>query len=185
MTHRPLNKNVQYDFLQLLQQRFEQNMHRHKHLTWQQVMEKLIGNVDKICILYKMEQTGGEPDVVSDEISDTITFVDCSKESPMQRRSLCYDQNAWQSRKQNKPQGNAIDFATEIGIEMLTEEQYCWLQTFEGFDTKTSSWLKTPKNIRDLGGAIFGDRRYNQVFIYHNGVESYYAARGFRGMLKL
>ena len=172
--------------LSILKTRFLKNMHRHADLDWQKIHHKLEGNPKKLAVLQKMEETGGEPDVVDfDEKSGEYIFFDCAAESPKERRSLCYDRDALEERKENKPKNNAIDAAAEIGIELLTEEDYRYLQTVGSFDTKTSSWLETPENIRKLGGAIFGDFRYGTVFIYHNGAESYYAARGFRGKMKV
>ena len=172
--------------LSILKTRFLKNMHRHADLDWQKIQQKLETNPKKLSILQKMEETGGEPDVVDfDQESGEYVFVDCAAESPKERRSFCYDREALEKRKENKPKNNAIDAAAEIGIELLTEEDYRYLQTVGSFDTKTSSWLETPENIRKLGGAIFGDFRYGTVFIYHNGAESYYAARGFRGKMKV
>lgn len=169
-----------------LQTRFHQNPQRHKDLEWFEIQKKLEANPEKIAILQKMEDTGGEPDVVGfDEKSGEYMFMDCAAESPKERRSFCYDKAALDKRKENKPKNDAIDAAAEIGIEMLDEDQYRYLQSLGTFDTKTSSWLVTPENIHKLGGAIFGDYRYGTVFIYHNGADSYYAARGFRGLLRL
>ncbi|HEU4861461.1 MAG TPA: DUF4256 domain-containing protein, partial [Chitinophagaceae bacterium] len=166
--------------------RFEKNMNRHKGLEWAKILAKLEADPEKLWILDDMEETGGEPDVIGyDKKTGEYIFYDCSAESPKDRRSLCYDRKALESRKENKPKNNAIDMATEMGIEILTEEQYRQLQKLGEFDTKTSSWVKTPDDIRELGGAVFCDRRYNTVFLYHNGAESYYAARGFRGSLKV
>ena len=174
------------EMLSILKTRFLKNMHRHADLDWQKIQQKLETNPKKLSILQKMEETAGEPDVVDfDQESGEYVFVDCAAESPKERRSLCYDRDALEKRKENKPKNNAIDAAAEIGIELLTEEDYRYLQTVGSFDTKTSSWLETPENIRKLGGAIFGDFRYGTVFIYHNGAESYYAARGFRGKMKV
>lgn len=173
------------EILHTLKKRFEKHVHRHKDLNWSDIQLKLKKNTSKILSLYEMEKTGGEPDVVGyDSDSGEYLFFDCSPESPM-RRSLCYDYPAWESRKANKPESNVIDRASEMGIELLTEDQYRQLQELGKFDLKTSSWIKTPAHIRELGGAIFCDRRYNTVFTYHNGAESYYAARGFRGCLKV
>ncbi len=170
----------------MLKARFEQNMGRHKGLEWAQVQAKLEANNEKLWSLNEMERTGGEPDVVGrDKKTGEYIFYDCSAETPKDRRSLCYDRDALNSRKENKPRGSAIDMATAMGIELLTEEQYRELQKLGDFDTKTSSWVKTPAEIRKLGGAIFCDRRYNTVFVYHNGAESYYAARGFRGWIRV
>jgi hypothetical protein len=169
-----------------LKARFEKNRKRHNDLEWMKVQAKLEDNAGKIHSLYEMEITGGEPDVVDyDKKTDQYIFYDCSAESPKGRRSLCYDGEAQESRKEHKPKNNAVDMATAMGIELLTEEQYRELQQLGDFDTKTSSWVKTPGIIRELGGALFCDRRYDQVFLYHNGAESYYAARGFRGALKV
>ena len=179
-------KITSQEMLSTLQKRFLEHMHRHTDLDWQKIHHKLEGNPKKLAVLQKMEETGGEPDVVDfDEKSGEYIFFDCAAESPKERRSLCYDRDALEKRKENKPKNNAIDAAAEIGIELLTEEDYRYLQTVGSFDTKTSSWLETPENIRKLGGAIFGDFRYGTVFIFHNGAESYYAARGFRGKMKV
>ncbi|OWR14408.1 DUF4256 domain-containing protein [Chryseobacterium sp. VAUSW3] len=179
-------KITSQEMLSTLQKRFLEHMHRHTDLDWQKIHHKLEGNPKKLAVLQKMEETGGEPDVVDfDEKSGEYIFFDCAAESPKERRSFCYDRDALEKRKENKPKNNALDKAAEMGIEMLTEEDYRYLQTVGSFDTKTSSWLKTPEDIRKLGGAIFGDFRYGTVFIYHNGAESYYAARGFRGKLKV
>ena len=179
-------KITSQEMLSTLQKRFLEHMHRNTDLDWQKIHHKLEGNPKKLAVLQKMEETGGEPDVVDfDEKSGEYIFFDCAAESPKERRSLCYDRDALEKRKENKPKNNAIDAAAEIGIELLTEEDYRYLQTVGSFDTKTSSWLETPENIRKLGGAIFGDFRYGTVFIYHNGAESYYAARGFRGKMKV
>jgi Protein of unknown function (DUF4256) len=174
--------------LSTLKTRFEKNMNRHKGIEWAKVQEKLESNsnVEKLWSLNEMEKSGGEPDVVSyDKKTGEFVFYDCSPESPVGRRSFCYDKEALNSRKENKPKNSAMGMAAEIGVELLTEEQYRELQQLGNFDTKTSSWIKTPANIRKLGGAIFADYRYGQVFVYHNGAESYYAARGFRGALKI
>ena len=179
-------KITSQEMLSTLQKRFLEHMHRHTDLDWQKIHHKLEGNPKKLAVLQKMEETGGEPDVVDfDEKSGEYIFFDCAAESPKERRSLCYDRDALEKRKENKPKNNALDKAAEMGIEMLSEEDYRYLQTVGSFDTKTSSWLETPENIRKLGGAIFGDFRYGTVFIYHNGAESYYAARGFRGKMKV
>ena len=167
-----------------LKTRFEENSARHKGVDWEEVEARLEANPGKLNSLQAMEDSGGEPDVVArDRKTGKITFYDCSPESPRDRRSLCYDREALKSRKENKPKDNAIDAAAEMGIELLTEEQYRKLQDLGEFDLKTSSWLLTPPAIRELGGALFGDRRYDHVFVYHNGAQSYYAARGFRGAL--
>lgn len=172
--------------LEALQARFEQNMQRHQGIAWTEVRARLEGNADALRALAAMEHTGGEPDVIGrDRNSGQFTFCDCSPETPARRRSLCYDRAALDARKQHKPQGSAVEMAAEMGIELLTEEQYRALQTLGAFDRKTSSWLKTPPDVRSLGGALFGDRRYGRVFIYHNGAESYYAVRGFRGWLSV
>lgn len=174
------------NLLTILQTRFHQNPQRHRDLEWSEIQKKLEANPEKIAILQKMEDTGGEPDVVGfDAESGKYLVMDCAAESPKGRRSFCYDKVALDKRKENKPKNNAMDAAAEIGIEMLDEDQYRYLQSLGTFDTKTSSWLVTPENIRKLGGAIFGDYRYGTVFIYHNGADSYYAARGFRGLLRL
>lgn len=172
--------------IKTLKNRFEKNINRHKNLEWAKIETKLKANIEKLWALNEMEKTGGEPDIVGyDKKADEYIFYDCSAESPAGRRSLCYDREALNSRKEHKPQNNVIDVAEEMGIELLTEEQYRDLQKLGNFDTKTSSWINTPADIRKLGGAIFCDRRYNTVFVYHNGAESYYAARGFRGVLKV
>lgn len=172
--------------LHTLKTRFEKNSDRHKSLEWSIVQARLEAHPAKLWSLSEMESSGGEPDVVSfDKRSGECVFMDCSAESPKGRRSLCYDREAHQSRKEHKPAGSAMDVAAAMGIEMLTEVQYRELQELGAFDTKTSSWIKTPQDIRELGGALFCDRRYNTVFTYHNGAESYYAARGFRGLLKV
>ena len=172
------------ELLHTLQARFEKNMNRHKGLEWAKVQAKLEASPEKLWSLNQMESTGGEPDVVGhDKKTGEYTFYDCSAESPKGRRSLCYDREALNARKENKPKDSALDVAAAIGVELLTEEQYRELQKLGSFDTKTSSWVQTPAEIRKLGGALFCDRRYNQVFLYHNGADSYYAARGFRGSL--
>ncbi len=174
------------EIMSILKSRFEKNMNRHKDFEWTKIQEKLINNPEKLWSLNEMEKTGGEPDVIGyDTKTNEYIFYDCSQESPKGRRSFCYDRDALNARKEYKPQNSAVDFANEIGIEILTEEQYRELQQLEKFDLKTSSWIKTPEEIRKLNGAIFCDRRYNTVFTYHNGAESYYAARGFRGSLKV
>lgn len=174
------------ELLKTLTSRFVKNINRHADMEWSHVQTKLEANVEKLWSLHEMEQTGGEPDVVEyDNHTGEFIFYDCSIESPTGRRSLCYDHEALESRKENKPRYSATMMASEMGIEVLTEEQYRALQRLGKFDTKTSSWIKTPAPIRKLGGAIFGDFRYGQVFVYHNGAESYYAARGFRGCLKV
>jgi hypothetical protein len=174
------------ELLNTLTARFEKNINRHKGLEWAKVQAKLEANTEKLWSLNEMERTGGEPDVVGhDKKTGEYIFYDCSPESPKGRRSVCYDRGALESRKEHKPEDNAIDMAAAIGIELLTEEQYRELQKLGNFDSKTSSWVKTPADIRKLGGALFCDRRYNTVFVYHNGAESYYAARGFRGSLRV
>ena len=174
------------EILEILKARFEKSMNRHEGIEWSKVQAKLETNPEKLWSLHEMERTGGEPDViVHDNKSDEYIFYDCSAESPKGRRSVCYDREALESRKANKPQNNAIDMAADMGIEILTEEQYRELQKLGNFDLKSSSWVKTPATIRNLGGAIFCDRRYDTVFVYHNGAESYYAARGFRGSLRV
>ncbi|WP_339889172.1 DUF4256 domain-containing protein [uncultured Flavobacterium sp.] len=174
------------DLLKILKNRFDKNPNRHKNLNWNTIEEKLKTNQKKLAVLDRMEKTGGEPDVIGyEKETDHYLFVDCSPESPEARRSLCYDKEALIARKANKPKNSAIEMATSIGIELLTEEQYRHLQTLGHFDTKTSTWLKTPNEIRKLGGALFADFRFNHVFVYHNGVQSYYAGRGFRGVLKV
>lgn len=174
-----LSPNQAQALLSVLQKRFEQNIARHKGISWDDVAAKLEKSPAKLWSLDQMEETGGEPDVVGHEKGQYL-FVDCAAESPKGRRSLCYDKKAWDSRKENKPTGNVKDAAAAIGADLLTEEQYRHLQTFGPFDLKTSSWIETPEAIRKLGGALFCDRRYDTVFTYHNGAESYYAARGFR-----
>jgi Protein of unknown function (DUF4256) len=172
--------------LRLLKTRFEKNRNRHKDLEWAKVHAKLETGIEKLWTLNEMEATGGEPDVVGyDKKTGEYIFYDCSAESPKERRSLCYDGEALEKRKENKPEDNAIDMAAAIGIRLLNEEAYRELQKLGIFDTKTSSWIATPPDIRKLGGALFCDRRYNTVFVYHNGAESYYAARGFRGSLRV
>jgi Protein of unknown function (DUF4256) len=174
------------ELLRTLKDRFEKNMNRHKGLAWAQIQAKLEANAENLWSLYEMERTGGEPDVVGhDKKTGEYIFYDCSAESPKGRRSVCYDREALESRKEHKPEDNAIDMAAAMGIELLTEEQYRELQKLGHFDTKTSSWVKTPSEIRKLGGALFCDRRYDTVFRYHNGAESYYAARAFRGSLRV
>jgi hypothetical protein len=172
--------------LNTLKARFEKSMNRHKGLEWAKVQAKLEANREKLWSLNEMEETGGEPDVVGhDKKTGEYIFYDCSAESPKGRRSICYDHEALESRKEHKPENSAIEMAADMGIEILTEEQYHELQKLGNFDTKTSSWIKTPADIRKLGGAIFADYRYGNVFVYHNGAESYYAARAFRGSLRV
>jgi hypothetical protein len=181
-----LSPEQREELLKALQARFVKNMSRHKGLEWPQVQAKLEGNAEKLWSLHEMERTGGEPDVVDhDKKPGVYIFYDCSAESPKGRRSLCYDREAQESRKENKPKDNAIGMADAMGIELLTEEQYRELQKLGNFDTKTSSWVKTPSAVRKLGGALFCDRRFDTVFVYHNGAESYYAARAFRGSLRV
>jgi len=181
-----LSPEQRKELLTALKTRFERNMNRHKGLAWAEVQAKLEANTEKLWSLHEMERTGGEPDVVGhDEKTGETVFYDCSAESPKGRRSLCYDREAWESRKEAKPKSSAIDMAVAMGIELLTEEQYRELQKLGHFDTKTSSWVKTPSDIRTLGGSLFCDRRYDTVFVYHNGAESYFAARGFRSSLRV
>jgi len=179
-----LSQKQQDDILTILKGRFEKHMNRHKGITWATVAAKLVANSAKLWSLNEMERTGGEPDVVAfDKKTGQYLFVDCSAESPKERRSICYDRAALNARKEHKPKNTALDMAADMGITLLTEEQYRHLQTLGEFDLKTSSWITTPTAIRTLGGALFCDRRYDQIFVYHNGAESYYAARGFRGSL--
>lgn len=181
-----LSQQQREELLSTLKARFEKNGNRHKGLDWADVQARLEANTEKLWSLHEMEKTGGEPDVVGhDKKGGEYLFYDCSAESPKGRRSLCYDREALDERKEFKPENSAIDMANSMGIEILTEEEYRDLQQLGNFDTKTSSWVKTPDNIRKLGGALFCDRRYDQVFLYHNGAQSYYAARGFRGSLKI
>jgi hypothetical protein len=181
-----LSKEQHTELLKVVKSRFEKNMNRHKSLDWAKVEAKLKADPQKQWSLNEMERTGGEPDVVEiDRKTGEYIFYDCSPETPKDRRNICYDREALDSRKENKPRDSALDMAASIGIEILSEEQYRELQKLGSFDTKTSSWLKTPEDIRKLGGAIFADRRYNAVFIYHNGAESYYGARGLRGSLRV
>jgi hypothetical protein len=181
-----LTREQREQLLRALKARFEKNMDRHQGLEWAKVQARLDANAEKLWSLGEMERTGGEPDVVDhNKKTGEYIFYDCSAESPKGRRSLCYDREALDSRKENKPKHNAMDMAAAMGIELLTEEQYRKLQNLGEFDTKTSSWLHTPSKIRELGGALFCDRRFDTVFVYHNGAESYYAARGFRGSLRV
>ncbi len=174
------------DLLKALKTRFEKNMKRHKGIEWAKVRDRLEKNTQKLWSLNEMESTGGEPDVVGyDKKTGEYIFYDCSAESPKGRRSICYDYEGWESRKEHRPENNAMDMAADMGIEILTEEQYHELQQFGEFDTKTSSWIMTPDPIRALGGALFCDRRYNHVFVYHNGAQSYYGSRAFRGSLRV
>lgn len=189
MKHLPLQNipsKEKNQLLDILERRFHKNIHRHQYINWNDVLLRLEQNMVALWSLNQMENTGGEPDVIRyDAHTDKYIFCDCSAESPAARRSLCYDKEALDSRKENKPISSAIEMATEMGIKILTETEYKDLQKLEPFDTKTSSWIETPSSIRNLGGAIFGDYRYGNVFIYHNGASSYYAARGFRGLLSV
>lgn len=179
-----LDKSQTHTLLQTLQARFESNAHRHENLSWSLVAEKVQQAPGKLWSLHEMERTGGEPDVIQWNKADrTVVFCDCSTETPAGRRSLCYDAAALQARKQNRPEESAVTIAAQMGLQMLNEDAYRFLQTLQNFDTRTSSWIETPENIRKLGGALFGDFRFGRVFIYHNGAASYYAARGFRGMV--
>ncbi len=181
-----LSSQQREELLKVLKARFEKNMNRHKGLEWEKVQAKLEANAEKLWSLNEMERTGGEPDVVGhDKATGEYIFYDCSAESPQGRRNVCYDREGLEARKAFKPENNAIDMAAAMGIELLTEEQYRELQKLGSFDTKTSSWLKTPSDIRKLGGALFADRRYDNVFVYHNSAPSYYGARGFRGSLRV
>jgi hypothetical protein len=184
--NKKLSAEQRTDLLDILRLRFEKNMSRHKGLDWGQVQKKIETSGEKLWSLNEMERSGGEPDVVAfEKKTGEYVFCDCSAETPKGRRSLCYDHEALEARKENKPENSAVGLAEEMGIELMTEQEYRDLQKLGKFDTKTSSWLKTPDAIRKLGGAIFGDYRYGQVFIYHNGAESYYAARAFRGSLRV
>lgn len=186
MANATVTQKQREDLLKTLKARFEKNMTRHKGLAWADVQARLESKPEKISSLQQMESSGGEPDVVGhDKKTGEYIFYDCAAESPKERRSLCYDREALNSRKENKPKGNAVDLAAAIGIELLTEEQYRELQKLGEFDLKTSSWVQTPAKVRKLGGALFCDRRFDTVFTYHNGAESYYAARGFRGSLRV
>ncbi|AWA30207.1 DUF4256 domain-containing protein [Flavobacterium magnum] len=171
--------------MQTLKQRFEQNRSRHDNISWEQVADRLETHPAQLWSLNEMEKTGGEPDVIGIQKNGAVVFCDCAAESPKDRRSLCYDREALDARKANKPKDSAIDVAERMGIELLTETQYRSLQQLGQFDTKTSSWVKTPDDVRQRGGALFCDRRYDMVFLYHNGADSYYAARGFRGILEI
>jgi hypothetical protein len=185
-TKKDLSPKQREELLKTLKARFEKNMSRHKGLEWAKVQARLEANTPKLWSLHEMERTGGEPDVVAhDKKTGEYIFYDCSAESPDGRRSLCYDREALEERKEHKPKNSTLGMAAEMGIELLTEEQYRGLQQLGHFDTKTSSWLKTPAAIRKLGGALFADFRYNHVFVYHNGAQSYYAARGFRGAVTI
>lgn len=186
MNNKELSVKQSKELIKILKLRFERNMDRHNGMNWEDVQAKLIFSMEKQWSLNEMEETGGEPDVVGYDIkTNEYIFVDCSAESPKERRSLCYDREALESRKEHKPKSSVTDVVTIMGIELLTEDEYRQLQKLGNFDLKTSSWVKTPADIRNLGGAIFCDRRYNTVFTYHNGAESYYAARGFRGSLRV
>lgn len=186
MSTKMLSPEQQKELIITLKARFEKHMNRHVGLDWSKVLAKLETNPEKLWSLHEMEVTGGEPDVVNyDKNTGEYIFYDCSAETPKGRRSICYDHEALEARKEHKPLESAMNMAASMGIELLTEEQYRELQLLGSFDTKTSSWVKTPSKIRDLGGALYCDRRYNQVFLYHNGADSYYAVRGFRGMLKV
>src|ERR1041384_4162722 len=181
-----LSSKQSEELLTVLKDRFEKNMNRHKGFEWAKVQTRLEANAEKLWSLGEMESTGGEPDVVGhDKKTGEYIFYDCSAESPKGRRSICYDREALDSRKENKPKDNAVGMAAAMGVELLTEEQYRELQKLGNFDTKTSSWVKTPPAVRKLGGSLFCDRRFDTVFLYHNGAESYYAARGFRGSLRV
>ena len=183
---RELSPKQREELLKALKTRFEKNMNRHKGLEWAKVEAKLNGNAEKLWSLTEMEKTGGEPDVVGhDKKTNEYIFFDCSPETPKGRVSVCYDREGWESRKEHRPKTTAMDMATAMGIELLTEDQYQELQELGDFDTKTSSWVKTPADIRKLGGALYCDRRYGRVFVGHNGAQSYYAARGFRGWLRI
>ncbi len=184
--NKELSPEQQEKLIRILKTRFENNMNRHKDLAWTKVHAKLEANKEKLWSLNEMERTGGEPDVIGhDKEMDEFIFYDCSAESPIGRRNVCYDHEALDERKTHKPENNAIDMAIDMGIEILTEEQYRELQKLGEFDTKTSSWIKTPSDIRKLGGALFCDRRYGKVFVYHNSAPSYYGVRGFRGSLRI
>jgi hypothetical protein len=186
MNPKELSPKQREELVRVLEARFEKNLNRHKSLVWAKVQAKLEANAGTLWPLNEMERSGGEPDVVGyDNSTGEYIFYDCSAESPQARRNVCYDREAQESRKENKPENNAIDMAAAMGIELLTEEQYRELQKLGKFDTKTSSWVKTPAEIRKLGGAIFADRRYDHVFIYHNGADAYYGVRGFRGSLRV
>lgn len=186
VSKRELSPEQQKQLLSTLKNRFERNMNRHEGLEWAKVTGRLETNKEKLWSINEMERTGGEPDIVGTyEISGEYIFYDCSAESPKGRRSICYDREALESRREHKPQNSAVEMAAEMGIELLTEEQYRQLQKHGEFDTKTSSWVLTPAAIRELGGALFCDRRFNNVFVYHNGAESYYGARGFRGLIRV
>lgn len=181
-----LSSEHRKELLETLKIRFEKNMNRHKGLKWAEVLARLETRIEKLWSLHEMERTGGEPDVVGlDKKTGEYVFFDCSPNSPAGRASVCYDRAGWESRKEHRPKTNAIDMAATMGVELLTEEQYHKLQKLGEFDTKSSSWIKTPEAIRKLGGALFGDRRYDHIFVYHNGAQSYYSSRGFRSSLKV
>lgn len=181
-----MNKKERDELLAGLKARFEKNMQRHKGVAWADVEARLTSNADALKSLHAMEESGGEPDVIGrDKKSGQVVFCDCAAQSPSGRRSLCYDRKALDSRKENKPKGSAQEMAASMGVELMTEAEYRELQQLGEFDTKTSSWVATPADVRSLGGALFCDRRYDKVFVYHNGAESYYAARGFRGLLRV
>lgn len=185
-TKKKLSSSQREELFKVLKARFEKNMNRHKGLDWAKVQARLEVKADKLWSLDEMERTGGEPDVVGhDKKTGEYIFYDCSAETPKDRKNICYDHEALESRKEHKPKDSAINMAAEMGIEVLTEEQYRELQKLGSFDTKTSSWIVTPPDIRELGGALFGDRRYNNVFVYHNGASSYYSSRAFRGALRV
>jgi hypothetical protein len=184
--NKELTQEQRAELLDTLKARFENNIQRHEQIQWDKVQEKLEANADKLWSLSEMERTGGEPDVVGyDKEKDEFLFCDCSKESPAGRRSLCFDQEALDARKKNKPEDSAVNMAAAMGIKLLTEDEYRALQELEHFDLKTSSWVQTPPDVRERGGALFCDCRYGRVFLYHNGADSYYAARGFRGSLRV
>lgn len=186
MSKNELSPEQQEELLSVLKARFEKNIGRHENVQWAKVQEKLDANKEKLWSLHEMERTGGEPDIVGyDTNTNEYIFYDCSAESPKGRRSVCYDREALEARKKHKPENNAMDMAADMGIEILTEEQYRTLQELGNFDKKTSSWIQTPTDIRELGGAVFCDFRYGRVFLYHNGADSYYGARGFRGSLRV
>ncbi len=186
MKNHTLSSNQQEDLLKILEERFNKYMDRHNDIKWEDVKERLIAKPDKMWSLLQMEDTGGEPDVIAyDKDTGEFIFCDCSPETPSGRRSICFDKEARESRKKNKPESSAGEMADEMGIEILSEDQYRKLQELGEFDKKTSSWVKTPEKIRKLGGALFCDRRYDTVFVYHNGAESYYGVRGFRGLLRV
>ena len=181
-----MNTLQRKELLRVLKDRFEHNINRHPSLGWAEVLARLEASPQKLTLLHGMEITGGEPDVIAhDKETGGCTFCDCAAQTPAGRRSVCYDREGWQSRKENRPENNAVDMAKAMGIEMLTEDRYRALQTLGDFDTTTSSWVQTPADVRGLGGALFCDRRYGQVFVYHNGAQSYYASRGFRGLLRV